>query len=136
MKQKIKGVRSDAVTLIISVMVFLGALVLGVVITSLLVYQEWIREEVSPYGLTITMLLASACGTMVTIRSMKEKRLIYCIILLLIYFVSMTVINVLIFGNGMVGVPATIGILTAGVAVALALSITPKKSGFGRKIKI
>ncbi len=136
MKKKLNGMQTEVTVILYGVAAFLIVLMLGVLITAFAVYKEWIREETAPYGITVSVLMSAMCGTWIEIRKNRDMKLLICIVSLLIYFMILVIVNIIVFRRGMSGVPATMGILTAGVAAVFALSFTTKKTRFSRKIKM
>ena len=136
MKKKLKGMQTETTAILCGAAIFLIMLMIGILITTFAVYKEWIHQETAPYGITVSVLMSAMCGTWIAIQKNRDMRLLICIVSLLIYFMILVIMNIIVFHQGMSGVPATLGIIAAGAASVFALSITPKKSRFGRKIKM
>lgn len=113
---------------------FLGAAVsicAGVIlcgILALLISNESISETSIGYGTLVVLLLSSAAGALIAIKTGGSRTMILALISALIYFLFLLLLTAIFFGGRYDGVGATAAVIACGAVCTAILS-----AGVGRK---
>ena len=91
--------------------------------------------EVMGYGAIIILIAASYAGAAVSCRMIMHRKLLVCILSGVIYYFSLTVVTVLLFGGQLDSIWITALLTAGGTAMAVLVHCAEKKGSARRKRK-
>lgn len=92
-----------------------------------LVSAEKLGWEQIGYGIMVLLFVSSATGTIAAVKAIKRQRLAVCLLVGVIYWLTLMAITALFFGGQYHGVAATGATILAGCGTVCLLGIRQKR---------